>query len=546
MARLRRGWRPLAFALALLLAFNLPYAVGFARQTADWRFSGVLFGLEDTYSYLAKMRLGARGAWEFTLFYTAEPHEGAALVYLQYLLPGQIVGRLVPETSTAHTDALLTAWALMRIGFDALYLWALWRLICRVLPGAGARLAAYVLAALGGGLGWLLPLLGGGMAAEFYIPEGFSPLVLLGMPHLALARAAMLGGLLLLLAALDRPALRRALPWALGAGACWLVTGLSVPFTLAVIVALLGAWGLGRWLQSRRFPAALFWRALAAAVLILPLFAWYALTFSTRPAFALWSAQNQLPSPPLMVYLLAYVLLIVPAVAGGQALWRSGRAEGALIVSWALAALPLAYVPLAVQRRMLEGAIVPLALLAAAGLARWAGARRWRQVLAGAWVALSLVPALMLLAGAYGAASQPGPPLFRPAGEREAFDWLNARAAPGDVVLSGVETGNALPVFAHVRTYMGHGPETLEWPRKSADVRAFFTGAMDAQARAALYAGGGCLQAAPALCGDPIDWLVVGPRERALMGDAPPAWQDEWTPVYQAGAWAIYRPAAGR
>ncbi len=543
MARLRRGGLPLLFALALLLVFNLPYAIGSARQTADWRFSGVLFGLEDTYSYLAKMRQGAGGAWDFSLFYTAEPHEGAPLVYLQYLLPGQIVGRLVPETSPAHTDALLTAWALMRIGFDALYLWVLWRVIRRVLAGEGARLTAYVLAALGGGLGWLLPLLGGGMAAEFYIPEGFSPLVLLGMPHLALARAAMLGGLLLLLAALDRPAMRQALPWALGAGGCWLVTGLSVPFTLAVILALLGVLGLGRWLQTRRFPAALFWRALAAAAPVLPLFAWYALVFSTRPAFVLWSAQNQLPSPPPLVYGLAYVLLIVPAVAGGRALWRSGRAEGALLVSWAVAALPLAYVPLAVQRRMLEGAIVPLALLAAAGLAGWAGERRLRRVLAGVWLAAGFVPALMLLVGAYNAAWQPGPPLFRPAGEREAFEWLNAHAAPGDVVLSGVETGNALPVFAHVRVYMGHGPETLEWPRKRAEVLAFFSGGMDVAARATLYAGGGCLQAAPALCGDPIDWLVVGPRERALMGDAPPAWLDEWTPVYQDGAWAIYRPA---
>mgnify|MGYP001345878526 FL=1 len=69
----RREWAWVAAAgVLILLAANLPYALAYAAP--DGRvFGGILFALEDGLSYLAKMRQGWRGAWLFTLPYTAEP-----------------------------------------------------------------------------------------------------------------------------------------------------------------------------------------------------------------------------------------------------------------------------------------------------------------------------------------------------------------------------------------------------------------------------------------------------------------------------------------
>ena len=73
----------------------------------------------------------------------------------------------------------------------------------------------------------------------------------------ALARAALLGGLLLLFRALGRPDTPRAwLPWSVLAGLAWGVMGLSVPFYIAVVYAVLGAWGLALWRRAAALSSA--------------------------------------------------------------------------------------------------------------------------------------------------------------------------------------------------------------------------------------------------------------------------------------------------
>jgi hypothetical protein len=77
--------RTVAFALFIVLLTSIPYIIAWSKQDDQWVFSGALFGVEDGNSYLAKMRLGARGEWDFHLFYTPEQTEGASLMFLPYL-----------------------------------------------------------------------------------------------------------------------------------------------------------------------------------------------------------------------------------------------------------------------------------------------------------------------------------------------------------------------------------------------------------------------------------------------------------------------------
>ncbi len=73
-----------------------------------------LFGSDDGYSYLAKMRLGLRGDWLFTLRYTAEPHSGA-LLFLPYIALGKLTGLAVSPHSP---DAMLALeWCSTRRGW---------------------------------------------------------------------------------------------------------------------------------------------------------------------------------------------------------------------------------------------------------------------------------------------------------------------------------------------------------------------------------------------------------------------------------------------
>lgn len=533
----RRPWPVIAYALALIALTTLPYLLAWGQSNEDWRFSGFLIGAEDSQSYIAKMRQGAAGQLDFTLVYTTEPHQSTAGIYLHYLLPGWVIGHFVPESGPDLTPVLITAFHLLRLAAAIVYLIVLYRFISAFVLTAWLRLLAFVLATVGGGLGWLL-LLTGTLPPEFFLPEGFGFLSLFAIPHLLLTRAALLGGLLLLMRAAEDGRWRPAV----GAGLCWALMAAIVPFYLAVVYALLGAWIGLVWLRARAFPRRLLVMSAAAGGLTLPLFAFYLLQFGSNPALAAWSAQNSLPTPPPLHLLLAYLPLLIAALTALPFTWAAAYDKGRLnlLLAWLLIAPILAWLPINVQRRLLEGVLIPLALLAAIGLAGWARHGRAGRLLAGGTFAAACLSSLFILAGSVGAALTPAAPAFRPAAEAAAFAWLNGHAPRNAVVLSSFATGNALPAFTHLRPLVGHGPETIAAGEKTALVEDFFSDNLTAAERAALLAGP-CIAPAPLACSDPIGFVLFGPLERALSQNGTGAnWADGLTLVYDEAGYQIY------
>lgn len=544
----RREWqRVFLFICIVLILTSLPYVIGWLTQGSNWSFSGFLFGAEDGYSYLGKMRLGARGLLDFYLFYTPEPHSGAPLIFLPYLLPGWLAGLLVSDNNTALVGVMTLFFHLMRLVFSVLYIAVLYRFIAVFIRSPRTRFTALLLATLAGGLGWLLALVGlgqwlGSAPPDFFIPEGFSFLIVWGLPHLALARAALLGGLMLVMrgqqSAVNSPQNKQT--WvrnAVGAGLLWLVVGLAVPFYLVIIYCILGAWGLAEWALTRRFPRALAQVCVLAAAITLPLFAYYTVTFSSNPAFAQWSAQNLLYSPHPLQYLLAYILLLIPAFVGARFLLKQAGARHALplqnpadslLIGWPLIVPLLVYLPINVQRRMAEAVIVPLAILAAVGL-RFI-AQRWGKWPGRVLVGASMMTAAFLLFGSTLAVLTPAQPLFQPNDELRALDWLNNHAPADAVVLAAFETGNVLPAYTNLRPYVGHGPETMFALDKTAVTEQFFGEGMPADERHALYEAFN------------IQYIWYGPLEKELS--APfghrSDWQQDATLIYDEIDYQIY------
>ncbi len=183
----------LVFATLVMVATTIPYVLAYAGQGPDQRFTGALIGVEDGNSYIAKMLDGSAGAWLFRTPYTTFPQNGL-LAFFPYLLLGKLAA------SPGLHDQLVALFHLFRIAAGILSILAAYDFLSMFLKRESNRRIGTALAAAGGGLGWILILSGlgdwlGSLPLEIYSPESFGFLELYTLPHLALARACLLWGL---------------------------------------------------------------------------------------------------------------------------------------------------------------------------------------------------------------------------------------------------------------------------------------------------------------------------------------------------------------
>ena len=515
-----REWAwALVFALVVMAFTTLPYLVATASQNSGWRFGGFLLAADDGNSYMANMGEGARGAWLFTLPYSTEPQRGVFL-YSFYLLLGRLAG---PDHQT-----LVITYHGARVVFGMALLLAAYLFLAEFLPRIRQRRLGLLLVAFGGGLGWLVVLLfpGGWLGSQpvdFISPEAFSYLVLFGFPHLALARCLLLLGLLAF--------------WrghGVLAGLALLGVGLINPLSVIVAWIIVGVYlvlsgslqwrrgGLstlrGGWLPDLR--SALILGALSAPMVLYSVW-----VFTADPVMRQWNAQNLLSSPAPLHYLLAYGVWLAMAIPGWRVLWRRQTGLALLAGGWVAIAPVLLYLPIPTQRRLIEAVQLPLTVLAVLGLTVvFRRYRRW--LMPGLAVAMLPTTALLWMAALL-AARVPAEPVFHPSDEVAVFAWLSQNAEPGQVALSAFETGNVLPAYAPLVSYIGHGPETVFLAAKQPRVAAFYQSTTpDADRRALLDDGR-------------IDFVVLGPHERAL-GDFSPVTAPYLHLRYAAGAYSVY------
>lgn len=473
MTRAERRWCVL-FAAGVVLLTAAPYLVGFARSDEAWIFSGFVLAVEDGHSYIAKMRLGGQGAWLFRTPYTAYPQRGV-VAFLPYLLLGKVAG---PD---ADHGALVALFHLARALAIPFWVLETYRFAALFLESPVWRRWVTFLATLGGGLGWLLLLVGreslaGSLPLDVYSPETFGFLALFGLPHLALARATLLRGVRRLVDTEAGGA------WTAG---LWLfLTGLIQPLSLATGLAVVGVFVILRFLSpwpASREALAGAKRCLMAGFVPMPLVIYYLVQSRLDPFFAAWTEQNRILSPHPVHYLLAYGAVLPAAVGGSLIAWRTskGRPHRLLPLAWAAAFPFLAYAPHNLQRRLPEGTWLALLVLAAMYLSTWEPSRvRWaRWTLSG----LLLPTTLLLVLGSVGVALRRQPPVFLPGDKVAAFRWLAEHAESGEVVLTDFASGNALPAWAPVRVVIGHGPESVGLEDLEPQVEAFLSGGLSTE-----------------------------------------------------------------
>jgi hypothetical protein len=515
----RAEWRWAAgFAVLVMALLTLPYLIAYSLQGSGQRFSGFLFGVEDGNSYIADMRQGAQGAWLFRDPYTSEPQSGS-LIYLPYLLLGKLAG------GAGMHDQLTVLFHLARIAAGIAMLLAVYRFLACFLESVPLRRWGMAAVGIGGGFGWLLALRGI-YPLEFTSPEAFGFLSLFGIPHLAAARALLLLALAWFLSPLPAGGAKRqgALVGAALVGV-WLFQPLTVLVGWAVMAVYLALVFLRNRLGRAAEPGSLrdpLTRALVAAGISLPPIAYTALSFVLDPVLRQWGAQNFLPTSPLGEYLLSYSVLLLPALAGAYLALRADD-RWLLPIGWTIIFPVLIYLPIGPQRRMAEGYwVVPVVLALYFVEKKLAGVARRAALALG--MALMLPAAAIFFGWAVSNSRTPAAPVFLPTEEIRALEWMDENVRPGTIVLAGYNAGNALPAYADLISFVGHGPETLNNEEKKPLVRTVFDGTIpEAERLAALRQTG-------------ARFVLVGPEERATAGTEIPGCRL----VYRAEGWEVW------
>jgi hypothetical protein len=506
--RNRDRWVAAGLAGATALVLLIPVWQATRLAPAGTTFAGFLLNPIDGFSYLAKMRQGLDGSWSFRLPYAPEPG-AAAFLFPYYLLLGHLARLL-------HVDLLVVLHAARTLAAGVMYL-AIYRFLEEFVADRAVRWFAYALCLVGAGWGWIgVPM--GLVASDLSIPETTPFLSAYANAHFPLATACLLiAGVAVLGGEVERP---RWIVASLVAGAA---LTLLLPFVLlpAVSVLLVGTVVIG--VQERKAGTRssvrhrlLSWGAFLAGAAPVSIYDIWLLW--TRPDLAAWNAQNQTLSPELGAYLLGFAPLLLLAVLAAIAN-RENRRIAWLLFAWVLVQSALLYSPLALQRRLSLGLFIPLAALAALGLAAipWASWRRRMAILA----LVSAIPSnLIVIAAGLSGVARAEPLMVQSADESCALAWLAKNAEPGSLVLAGETAGNRIPAFASVRVVYGHPFETPNASKELAQVESLF--ASTTRLASAL----------PVLESRGVEYVYFGPEEKAL---GPAHWPEELPAVCRCG-----------
>lgn len=542
------------FAITFMLVTTLPYIMGYANAGTDWSFTGFVFGIEDGNSYIAKMLSGAYGRWLFITPYSALPQRGV-IAFLPYIFLGKL------SSPPGQHEQLVVLFHLFRVLSGVLLIYVTYNFLAIFLAKVKTRRVGVILVSLGGGLGWLLVLIGkehlyGTLPLEFYSPESFGFLELFGLPHLTLARALLLWGISIYLVG-DQISIenstsikperdRKQTPAGVKSGLLFVSLGLVQPLTVvigwAIILSHIGGLFIWQFYRGKRgnltnwhLLGIYIKRALWIVGISSPIVMYTVVSFSIDPFLKQWTAQNIILAPHPLHYLFAYGLLLPFVIGGAYFVILDNTWRGWFPIVWVLLLPLFAYSPFNLQRRLAEGVWVAFVILAVKAIEGPSASTLpifWSK-LNGVYrrsapiLILAILSSLFIFAGGIQSVFNVQKPLFRSTNEIEALKFLNYHAKPGEIVLSSYSTGNVIPAWVPIRVVIGHGPESVKFEMFSKLVEEFF--------------GDGSIQSNRLATIKELDvsYIFLGPNERYL-GNWDPKDENFLREIYNENGYLIY------
>ncbi len=513
------------FILFTCILTSIPYVMGYWVQKDAWAYTGFVIGVEDGNSYIAKMLRGSVGDWLFRSPFSAIPQDGF-IAFLPYMLLGKLA-----KPPGMH-EQLVALFHLFRwLGIMAFVL-GTYKFASVFLPSCRQRKLATILAAFGGGLGWL-SVLGvrdvwhHGLPLEFYSPETFGFLSIFGLPHLTFARGLLFWGFSHYLSSPRRGR------WL--TGLIWLLMGFFQP--LAVVTAWFyliafelictasRMWNRDHIRENTARDGLMVNAPLVVILISSPVVIYNLIAFQVDPFLMGWAGQNLILSPPLLDYLLGYVMILPLSLYASWLSLRKGVNRNLFLISMLVLFPAMVYLPYPLQRRIPDGVWVGIIILAIWYIGQIK--KGLRHTVIKLLIVQSFFTSFVILIGALFAVMNPSAPLFLPGEEVKAFNFI-ATLGKDHVVLSSFETGNALPAWAPVSVVLGHGPETVGLDDLKPEVDVFYSGDLTVEEYWKL------------IMDNRVDMVFCGIAEKALGSGCQKIEQYGANRLYNAGEYAVY------
>lgn len=445
--------------------------------------------------------------------YIEQARQGRLLLANSFTTQAQTPRLLHPLWLTLGWLAALTqlsvvvVYQLARLVAIGLFLWFVARSLPLVLPEPGWRRVGLLLIAFGSGIGGHLLVLsgwgvasplGGSTSVDLWISESNTFLSFLHSPLFVLSQLALFLTIVLFF---DHPQRSR---WWLGLG---LIVLLSFAHTYDLLIlglaliAYLVAQVLTNLVREPVVVRQFVWRLsryLWPSVFGIGYFLW---VVAHEPAVRGWIEQNVTISPSPLYYLTGYGFLLVFGVIGAGAVTRDRNRFGLLCLAWFVAAIILSFIPgLQIQRRLINGAHLPLAILATGGLRELfvflaAHRQRWRQGLRrlGLTAGLAIGFAGTTLAVVLGSSADLLRPIdtyfprYLPRDFIRAAEWLKETTRPDDGLFSSIWYSNYLAGLTGRPVFIGHGHQTPDWHRAKEQYLNLLTNRLTLDEEAAFF-----------------------------------------------------------
>jgi hypothetical protein len=522
--------------VAVLAFTSLPYLYGYMSSPPDKQFMGLMLDVPDHGQYLSWWH-GFQSSLLVSNKLTPEPNEPIFFNLLWWAL-----AQLSRWTSLGYAPV----YQAFRWIAGASFLWAVYRLIAEFLPDVGQRRTAFLLVTFSSGLGWTLVVLKYTLAKgellfplDVYIAEGNSFLCILAYPHFAFAAAFVA----LTFEFIWRGWKEEQTKYMVIAGGLALLLGWMHAYDLLLIYGITGTFALLIWLKQRTLPWRLFWGGVIVCALSCSGAIYSVILTTVDP---LWqevlaqfaNAGVYTPSPPHMVILFGFSLIVAVAAWIGLAWRKQWSEENLFVMGWFLAGAALNYIPTDFQIHMLNSWQIPMMILVTMGLYDFVSPAilSWRPSMgekATRWVVVVFVIAVLptnlyLWAWRFVDLSRHDYPFYLHRDDAAALDWLRDNTPPDDVVLCSLTVGQYVPAVSGNTAFLAHWAQTVDFYDKNERVARFFDAEVDDAERLETVQAFG------------IDYVFYGPAEQAL-GEYDPVTSPLFKLVFSTSQVQVYR-----